>query len=260
MKNLSLLFCVFILVLTSCSKDSASPVAEEQLTTNGTLLRKVITTVGTDVITDEYFYNGNKLLKVVSSNGRRYEYTYTGNLITKQDLFENNVLKSTENNQYNADQKITEKKILNYPNSKAFRCDYTYNTDGTVTVKEYSGDFTTQTTQTVNRKIFLFSNGDVEKIEEYVVVNGNPVTRINSYTYDTKNTPTNAILGYNKIKLWEVVGASGNSHNNTAIYFASTESNTTPYTVNPSYTYNSFNYPITADGVGATGQYFYQQP
>lgn len=262
MKKNVLLLSFVVLAFVSCSKnDDEQPVNEPQLTTNGTILKRAVSTNGTNTITEDYFYNyGNQLQKTVSSNGTKIEYSYTGNLITQTLYFENNVLKEEAEFQYNSGEKMTQRKVFNYSTNNGYRVEYTYNIDGTVTVLGFSGTFTTQNTQIVNRKVFLLANGDVEKIEKYVVINGNNQTITTYYTYDTKNTPSNAIIGYSKIKLWDS-GTSGNSHNNTSILYTSTESTTSypSYTDNMVFTYNSFDFPMTSSYVGNSYsvQYFY---
>lgn len=259
MRKITFLFVTLLLVFISCSKDS--PETESvALTTNGTVLKRTILTNVSTVTTTDYFYSGNKLQKMVSTNGSRIEYSYTGNLITQTLYFESDVLKEKSEFQYSSEEKMTQRKSFDYSNNKGYRSEFTYNNDGTVTVLGFSGDFTIQSTQIVNRKVFLFINGDVEKIEAYVVVNGSNQTKTNYYTYDNKNATSNTILGYNKIKLWDT-GTYGNSHNNISILYTSTENIAPyPYTNDVVFTYNSYDYPITSSAFGNsfTTQYFYE--
>ncbi|MES2748711.1 MAG: hypothetical protein V4648_10025 [Bacteroidota bacterium] len=257
MKKFAFLLFVLLPLLQSCSSDDAGVAEPEpQLTTNGTVLKRTISTSGPNVNTSDYYYNGNKLEKMVSSTGNRIEYTYTGSLITKTQYFDSaNISTDITNFQYNPSGKMTQRVTVNPTNNTGYRCELIYNSDGTVSVLGYQGDGNAQNTQIINKKAFLFPNGDVEKIEEYVVVNGNNHTRTRYYTYDDKNSPTNAILGYNKIKFWDT-GTYGNSHNNTAILFTTTENSTTS-TSNLTYTYNSFDYLVTASYAGISIEYFY---
>ncbi len=258
MKKFAILLFVLLPLLNSCSSDD-SGVSEPELTTNGTILKRVVLTNGSNIVTTDYFYNGNKIERIVGSNGIRLEYTYTGELITKLESYLNNVLKSTENYDYNLNGKITQIIGLEYANNYGIRHQFIYNIDGTINLTLFSGNLITQNTQSASKKVFLFPNGDVEKIEDYVIVNGNNVTKTNYYTYDDKNAPANYILGYNKIKHWEY-GTYNNSHNNTSVTYTSTEPSFVSYTNNNGMlTYNSFNYPITQDIVSSHYQYFYQQ-
>lgn len=257
MKKLFLLLSLVSIVFASCSSDDGTT-SEPELTTNGTILKRTISSNGPSLYSSDYYYNGNKLQKIVSTSGETIQFTYTGNLITKTEYYDDGVLKEISNFQYNSDGKITQRLSVNPVNNNAYRCDFSYNSDGTVLVKGYDGNSTAQTNQMVDRKVFLFPNGDVDKIEEYVVVNGVNHTRTSHYTYDDKNSPSNAILGYNKIKFWDT-GTYGNSHNNTSIVFSTTENSNTTST-NLTYTYNSYNYLVTSNYLGISTQYFYQQP
>ena len=80
----------------SCSTSSSDEPQEEQFTTNGTLLRRSITSSGSTIIEDaNYFYDGNKLTKIKRSNTDYTSYTYTNNLITKAERYINSSLSST---------------------------------------------------------------------------------------------------------------------------------------------------------------------
>ena len=264
MKKFAFLLFAFLPLLNSCSGDDAVAEPEPQLTTNGTILKRIITTEGATVTTSDFFYNSNKIQKIVVSDGKTFEYTYTGNLITKMDFYVGNTLKSTEHYQYDSGEKITQRKIFDFNNNTGYRSEFSYNIDGTVSILGYVGDFTTQNTPTANsRKVFLLGNGDVDKIETYLIINGNNVTRTNYYSYDDKNSTSNPIIGLSKIKYWDSGSSSSanNSHNTTTTLYTSTETSSSyPYTTTLNYTYNSYNYPITLSASwGGTTQYFYQQ-
>jgi hypothetical protein len=181
---------------------------------------------------------------------------YTGDLITQTQFYGNEILKSRSEFLYNSEEKMSQRKTFDLTNNRCNRCEFIYNNDGTVSITAYSGDFTTQNTQIVNRKAFLFSNGDVEKIEEYVVIDGSNHTKTTHYTYDNKNSPLNTVPGYNKLKFWDT-GNSGNSHNNTSIINTTTQ-NTSTQTEDLTYTYNSFDYPITKSFYGVNVNCFYE--
>ena len=180
MKKFVILLFVLLPLLNSCSSDDAG-VSEPQLTTNGTILKRVVLTNGSDIVTTDYFYNGNRIERIVGSNGIRLEYTYTGELITKLESYLNSVLKSTENYDYNLNGKITQIIGLEYANNYGIRHQFIYNIDGTINLTLFSGNLITQNTQSASKKVFLFPNEDVEKIEDYVIVNGNNVTKTNFF-------------------------------------------------------------------------------
>ncbi len=254
MKKIIFLLFVLLPLLNSCSSDD-SGVNEPTMTTNGTILKRQMMTFDDEIAILDFFYNGNKLEKVFG-NGILYEYTYTGNLITQQRTYQGDILGLTENYTYNSDGNITQIMGLRHLNNTAYREQFIYNGDGTINYAVYSGDFTVQNVLEASKKVYLYPNGDVERMDNYLVVSGTNVTRTNYYTYDTKNAHNNGILGYNKIKHWQFSN-SANSHNPITVTYTSTEPSFTPYTDNISFTYNSFNYPITQDIGGAHYQYFY---
>lgn len=264
MKKLFLLLSLVSIVFASCSSDDSAD-SDAELTTNGYLFKKgVFADDDGNISIQECFYNGDKITKIELSSGSRYEFFYTGNLITQTVWYANNVLNTTENYYYNSEGKMITRKVFIHASNICRRGEYTYNSDGTVNTVLYSGDFTTQNDLISQRKVFFLPNGDVEKIENYVVVNGTNHTRTASYTYDTMNAVSNVILGLNKVKKWEEGVNSGNSHN-TISEISTTTENSSATVSNFSFTYNSYNFPVTSNSMLGTvsfgsSQFFYQQP
>lgn len=248
MKKLSSALLLLFIVITSCSSDD-SPA----LSTEGTLLRK---TIGYLNSTSEYFYNGNKLNRIVSSNGAKIEYVYSGDLITQILYYENDILKEKNEMSYDSEERLINKMRFNYNNNSGIRTDYVYNQDGTVFVKGFLGDFNIQTTQYNDRKIYFHSDGNVEKIEVYEVIDGVDHIETSLFTYDDKNNPGNAIVGFNKVKNWEF-GNVGGTHNVITTTVTNTQDSSS-YTYNNTFTYNSFDYPLTLNYLGMDIEYFYQ--
>ena len=84
MKKLFYLFSAIALTLTSCSSEDDSNNA------SGTLLTKIIETYDDGTVeTIRFEYNGNKITRQYSDLDDRDEtiYTYTGDLITKEEYF-----------------------------------------------------------------------------------------------------------------------------------------------------------------------------
>lgn len=238
------------IILFSCSNDD-SGTSEPQLNTEGSLLKKAITSVGGTVIEDaDYVCNGNKLAQIKRSTTNYTNYTYTGNLITKAEIYVNNSLSSTGTFTYNSDQLIQSLLLSNTANM-GYKSVYTYNPDGTISLTKYEGDLISQNTVTENFKIF-FTNGMVSKREKYQVINGNMETLTYEYTYDTKNNMYNSILGLNKLTFYDNESALGSSNNVTSTTVTATNtSNVAVYTTQ--YTYNSYNYPITKTDIYPDG-------
>lgn len=254
-----LLFSIF--AFFSCSGDSSS---SNSLTTDGYLLKKsIVTNVTGLVVTTQYSYSGNKIRNAISSNGDKYEYTYTGDLITRLDYFVSNDKQYSDYYLYNSQQKLIQHKKLNFTDDTAVRTEFTYNSDNTVNVDSYSGDFKTQNYLISQRKAFLLPNDDVDKIESYVTVFIENHVRTQTYTYDTMNATSNSILGMNKLRLWDS-GNNANSHNLLTVVYTTTE-NSSVNTAQASLNYNSYGFPITSNFSDGTSllnstQYFYQKP
>lgn len=258
MKKLFLLLSIVSIVFTSCSSDDS----DDEPTTEGYLIKKIIktSTSGTSAgtfSTVEFFYDGNKLINEISSNGYSSQYTYTGELITRIDNLSNNVVNQSDYFLYDSQQRVIEHKSI-LGNNIARRSDFIYNSDGTVSIKIYTGNHTVQNNLDHERKVFFYPNGDVEKIERYLVINGNNVTKTDTFTYDSMSATGSVILGVPKLKLWDL-GASGSSHNILSSTSTTTE-NSGSFTVDFTYTYNSFGFPKTSTDPGNIYQLFYQQP
>ncbi len=248
MKKFVILLFVLLPLLNSCSSDDAAA-SDPGLTTNGTKLRKIMVSFdgGATFESGNYIYDGNKLLKSQSDNGDHIDYTYTGNLITKQDIYLNNVL-YTNLYVYNSNEQLIKSTTLNYTNNSGSKTIFIHNSDNTISMTFYSGDLINQNTVEGSKKAYLI-NGQLDKIEEYVVIVGVSGTRTYNYTYDNKNNPFNSILGYNKLTRYDI-GLDANIHNTTSSISSSSFSpniGTSTFT----YTYNSFDYPITQTYVAA---------
>jgi hypothetical protein len=264
MKRLSIVLgMVTIALLASCSNDEFVDTIDDsgsemdgKYSPNGVLVKKIVATTnnGASVSTDDYIYNGSKLSKVVSSDGRQVTYIYSGNVITERDYYTNNVLSSKELYEYNANEQLIGYKRINSSNTVTYKTVFSYNSDGTVTANGYRGDVVSQSNLKVNRKIF-FSNGKVSRMETYRTVNGSPVTEAHDYSYDTKNSPYKGILGFDKLTYLDVA-LNGNVNNVTSIAVSGVSA---ANSVNDQiqYSYNSGNYPISASRGSVVFQYYY---
>jgi hypothetical protein len=260
MKKVILLLSVVVLGFMSCSKsgDEVTPLTSNP---NGTLPIKIISTFGTSVVTLNYFYNGNKLTRIQSSNGDYLDYTYTNDLITGYADYRSNVLVGNISCTYNTANNLVQKLYLSSSTNQGKKEVYTYDADGTVSLAIYSGNLTVQTTNTENYKVF-FQNGLAIKREEYKLINGVMVTKTSNYTYDTKNYTFNSVLGYNKMMLDYFGGIFGCPNNIVSETKSASNTNATS-TLLSTQTYNTSNYPITqthtfSSGGSLVNQIFYQ--
>jgi hypothetical protein len=241
MKKFLLLFGALTLSLTSCSRDDSSD-------SSSVLLKKEIATDSDgDKVTTNYKYDGNKLVDITVQGftGGLY-FTYTGDLITKIEFKYDGVVEQINTYAYDSNNRLVSFVRAEPQDELGFKEVYTYNTDGTVSVKTYRGDHLSQTTANGTGKI-IFTAGEVTEI----TATDSP-TR--SYTYDDKNNPMKNVLGYDKISFADGE-ASGILHN-----IVSSKYNNE---VMAAYvlTYNADNYPVKSveseDGEVATIEYFY---
>jgi len=234
MKKILFTLAIGIATLTSCDSDLVSAPPNDSIeggtsegnTNDGVLLRRIIEVE--DGITSDYFYEGNKLIKIEDSDGESETYTYTDGLLTKivevYPDFDGSLQTSIETFEYNSDNKLIKE---NHDGVLAYT--FVHNTDGTITETESPGG----------------------SINVYTYLNGNLMIQANTNgeqdyvnTYDTKNSPyknvyqreTLELIGYyaysNNLLTTEYNG-NGTSYENTAT----------------TYTYNSSGYPVTSTEV-----------
>ena len=254
MKKLLLFASVFTLLFTSCSKDE-----EEELLTlpTGILLTKVIDTYSdgtTDIL--NITYNGNKIVTLAYEGGENYVYTYTGDLITKEDLTYYNGAELNGHQvlyEYDTNSRLIRSKRTLMNSSTTEIDNFTYNTDNTVSfVTTVSGE--TQATGT----IYFNGNQPFKKvITNYV---GTPIesTSTQETFYDNNISPFASIIGWSKIDIAlprNSIGFYGSFNNVIKVVTDGVSE------FEATYTYNANNMPLTEMYSGYGGdynsQYFY---
>src|SRR6476620_9595488 len=229
MKKLFLLLGVTSLARTSCSS------SDDSSTTNpaAPLLKKVVESYsdGTSLTTN-FVYNGTHLMSWSASDDSSAQVTYTGDNITKIEYFEGNELDQRDLYTYNSAGQLITYIRLDIPMEWGNREDFTYNSNGTITVVAHNGDLVSQT-DGERTTIMTLTNGEVTSS----VSDSNTF----AYTYDDKHIPETNIAGYSKISFIDG-SASGIIHN------LMTEVETTfgdTYTTTNTYNYNAAGYPTT---------------
>ncbi|WP_289665359.1 hypothetical protein [Flavobacterium panacagri] len=243
MKKILCLFGALTLLLSSCSNDESS--------SDLVLLKKtVITNSDGEKFTINYKYDGNKIISAIDDSGdTSLYYTYTGDLITKIEFkFPDGTIDQINTFSYNAEGKLTTFVRVEPNMDWGHKEVYTYNTDGTISVKSYSGDSKTQTAGGTTSTI-KFVNGEVSEI---VAITANQPDH--KYTYDTKNNPTKNILGMDKIAF---VDGEGNGVKFNIL----TDTADGDLWTNSTFTYNDQGYPTKEVDTGSdslgTSEYFY---
>ena len=94
MKKIILFVSAFALLVTSCSSDDSDP---EPAAPTGTLLTKIIETYDDgSVETSNITYNGNKIVSMITVEyNEKTIFTYTGDLITKEEFFVDDIIDET---------------------------------------------------------------------------------------------------------------------------------------------------------------------
>ncbi|WP_431244293.1 hypothetical protein ACQ9BO_08045 [Flavobacterium sp. P21] len=246
MKKILCLFGALTLLLNSCSSDDSSSDSSDLV-----LLKKtIITDSDGEKVTTIYKYDGNKIVSAVDDSGDTgLYYTYTGDLITKIEFkYPDGTIDQINTFSYNAEGKLTTFVRVEPNIDWGHKEVYTYNTDGTILVKSYSGDSKTQTGGGVTSTI-KFVDGEVSEI---VAITANQPDH--KYTYDNKNNPAKNILGMDKIAFadGEGSGVKFNILTDTADGDLWTKS---------TFTYNDQGYPTKEVDKGSeslgTIEYFY---
>lgn len=240
MKKIISILCILTIILSSCSGDDSASQS------NVVLLTKMIQTFESgNPIETTYQYNGNRLTKIFYGNLAYAEVTYSGNLITKIQQFQNNELIQEIRYEYE-NNKLVNFKRFEYDDNYGTNIDYTYNADGTVAFEKFSGSLSSPLAPSVTGVFVLNSSGEVISAQYF---NG----YLQTYTYDTKNSPFKNVLGMDKLA-FDDDSANGFIHNlilEEDLYYSTTTT----------YTYNSGNYPLTSsedDGDEVINtQYFY---
>lgn len=248
MKKLALVYSVFLLILSSCSKsDTPQPVQSSII-----LPKKMVSTESGRTITDVLSYVGNKLITKASDDGSKEIYTYTGNLITKIEFSNSsNVVNETSNYSYSNGRLAFETFVYS---SIVETINYTYNSDGSVSFVKTSLDSKTNNTATFYSGKYTYLNGNLVK-KEVESNSGDLSTTI--YEYDVKNSFDKNIEGFSLLMGYEETMSVNNCIKFTKNYVG----NATPYIQTNQYTYNSDNYPVTVVAVAPyfshTVQYLY---
>lgn len=258
MRKIIFLSIVSFLLLQSCSSSDTSSTSSSLI-----LVKKIIETNPDGVFTTNCTYSGNKIVTGTFTgigNGtsltRVGNYTYSGDLITKVEIFENNNLIEKSNYNYNSDNRLASFIELDYTLGIGKRMTYSYNPDGSISSTGYSGDLVSQNTLVSNNAI-TFSNGEVSSHIEHI----GSVTKTLTFTYDNNNCPFKNVLGFDKIS-YAVIGTFTSEISHNLIQIVRVQNGAPNYTTDFQYTYNSNNFPLTKSetfgGItNQTSQYFY---
>ncbi len=267
MKKLILGLSALVTLFSACSKTDDVATTPVTATTNY-ILPKTLTTVNAvngSSSTTQITYNGNKIIQSIDGTTKEV-YTYTGDLITKVEKINANVVSRTTDYVYNSSNDLISSLQLSTGNTYKTKIVYTYNSDGTIGYTESNVDISPvlETIRNIGKLTIL--NGNIIKREyQTPVFSGNINGNISTNEYDTKNSFAKNILGFSK--LYEFTGANGQNNliKTTSVSSSSyngvnNPSNTTITT--HSFLYNIDNYPTEQKNfyngnLESTSQYTY---
>ncbi|MFC0778888.1 hypothetical protein [Flavobacterium sp. HJSW_4] len=188
MKKILCFFGALALVLTSCSSDDSSE------STDAVLLPKKITE--TEVINGQsgsttytITYDGNKLKEIAVSDASRSVYTYTGDLITKVEVYYSGILNSTDVYAYESGKLVSRITTREANKTIQDKLTFVYNANGTVNVNE-SDIINRQEIKYDTTTLYTFSNGNIVS-SEYINGEREKITS----TFDDKKSPYTNITG-----------------------------------------------------------------
>jgi hypothetical protein len=237
MKKIIYLTFVLSLFIFSCSSEDG----QNNSNSGPVLLRRSITTNSQGTQTTNFNYDGNKIVSTTTSDGFENKYYYTGELITKYEIYNNTILIHTRHYSYNSQNNLSSTIELNHGNNQGNRSTLTYNSNGTITYNMYLGDLISQT-GLYGTFTATISNSEITSLKN----ESNNI--IYTSTYDSKNHFMKNVLGFSKIRM--DLG-SGTYRNVRGVFQNLTELKITPQTgsqyINETVqlTYNADNFPVS---------------
>lgn len=242
-----------MVLISSCSSDDSSSESE-----NAVLLPKKITETLVEngksgSLTYTFSYDGNKLKEIALSDASKSVYTYTGDLITKVELYYSGILQSTDVYAYEGGKLVS--KITTRESNKNYqdKLTFVYNANGTVNVNE-SDIINKQEIKYDTTTLYTFSNGNIVSSE---LIDGTPMEKITS-TFDNKKSPFINITGVkqlldldNDFDFYSV----NNTVKNVTVTYDYKGAVTQTATVETAYKYNASNYATEVSAGDAKNSY-----
>jgi hypothetical protein len=248
MKKSICLLSASLLFLISCSSDESS---SESSGSQDLLLKKTVegdaVFGGSEV---NYTYDGNKLVEINRNEENSDIYHYTGDLITK---IEKNIiyyagtpdedieLESTDHFEYNSNNQLIEFKTTYELEPEMERVTtFLYNNDDTVSFEQYEY-YGTNEPELLKTGTITLQNGEISQLQ--VIKEFDSFT--DNYTYDNKNSLFKNVTGYDKLIFTHIIGEQGSWTSGETVMAGISHNFTNNGELE--YTYNSDNYPLTAD-------------
>lgn len=237
MKKIILFLCILFI---SCADND-----NENSVENSILIKKIISTnqLGNDLVYD-FTYDGNKIVKIVKSDGTYNKFTYSGNVIVKHEILYtgSDVAFQRKEFFYNSNKLI---KIIykDLENNIGYRIQYEHVNNNLINFKKYNGDVFEQNSFSQDGFYVLENNNVIQSNFNTIDSQGNPQVRTLNFTFDDKNTPMKNVVGYDKVAIdLSQYGIKNNFINYTASYTGS--SNVGTYNI--AYIYDENDFPASS--------------
>jgi hypothetical protein len=257
------------IIIVSCKKTDSIVDTPPQPQQTYILPTKIVIIDANGTNTSSFSYSGNKLTTIVGATSN-VAYTYTGNLVTKITTTNSApfVALNIEDFIYNTDSTLSSVITYNENNSSGQIVKtknvlrFTYNTNGTISQRNYTIDINSGAETPDNFSILnTFTNRNISKKNNihYADLNTSELT----LEYDTKNSPYQNLLGYNRLfKERSNVNNLLKQTTVNTIYFNG-QTIVTSDVFTRTYVYNSDNFPTeikyfsTSGALTATIQFTY---
>jgi len=258
MKNTIQILAILFIFCASCTTDSSSDDSDDPTDpdTSSILLKRKVIQDGDEDYTINYNYDGNKLIGYDESDGFYTTYTYSGDLLVREDAYFGSLQESYTILEYDADDVLSQftiyftGEVTGLPNSASKQV-VTYLSSNQISVKSYSGNYTSQDVFEYET-IDTYSNGNW--IERRFVEDEDGES-IETYVFDNKN---GILKNLHQAAIFQLFGEPGEGSTNNPVNFNSGETRL-------EYTYNSNDFPVSAlvydeDETASTGTilYFYE--
>lgn len=246
MKKILLVFSLIIL-LSSCSSDSSASDNADTV-----LLTKRITTWANSSVTFEtnYIYEGNKMKRMTIDAQNYTLFNYTGNLISNQKIYRNQLLSVEVFYQYDDVERLTTELIIDHEGFNGEKYIYTYNQDNTVDFNFYTGSTTVQNNLSKTGVIHLNNNNDPIKVETFAQ---GVLKEVSEFSYGVKWNPFKNAISYRKTFIrypsaskYNLLTSETFDENHNLLSNSSDNAN-----------YNLMNFPESTNGSNATTHFYY---
>ncbi|WP_178984524.1 hypothetical protein [Winogradskyella helgolandensis] len=227
MKKLIFIFCVFGLILNSC-EDNETVDTTDNPPNDAVFLKSTTETYDGEELVTNFTYLDDKLIEVSDSDGYREVFIYVDDLLTIIEEYEDDVLDSQTELEYDSNNRLI-KESYSYDSGSVQVNEFTYNSDGTITMDESGVNTYIYTYNTVGNRVF---EEHVEGDEDY------------SYTYDTQNNPFRNI---HQREVFELLGRD--TYANNVLSYINSSSAAFSDDLTSAYSYNASDYPTSGSTV-----------